>query len=84
MSYGRLVEKTLNAADRLKNEQKKKEAAKKQEEDSDSEAEEVAQDSNTLDRPLEPLDYEGIEAKYGVVFCDTGMVRILNKHKVLF
>lgn len=77
-----MVEKTLNAADRLKKEQKRKEDAKKEEKSSDSEAdEEVTPHTSASNRVLEPLDYEGVEEKYGVVFCDTDMVSVFQEFK---
>lgn len=76
-----MVEKTLNAADRLKKEQKKMEDAEKEEESSDSEAGEVTSHTNDSNRTIEPLDYEGVEAKYGVVFCDTDMVSVFSASK---
>lgn len=70
------MEKNLSANDRLKKESEKNSRQEKvnSEENSDSDSEEVVQKLKTDTLTHEPLDYEGIEKKYGVVFCDTDMV----------
>lgn len=78
------MEKNLTAVERLENERKKREAIKNkikkairvEKDHSDSDSEQIIETSSSAtQQQYEPLDYEEAAKKYGIVFCDTNMVR---------
>lgn len=74
------MEKNVSVAERLEKEKQakknKQQKGVKMEGEGNSDCEEVVAASENETRPCEPLDYEGADEKYGIVFCDTDMVRV--------
>lgn len=60
-------------------ETKRKKNVKEPEENSDSDSEHRVDNSHVESLSYEPLDYEGIDEKFGIVFCDTEMVSCFNE-----
>lgn len=82
LSYTRLVDKKLSASERLRIESEKNDAlrnrvkkAKSKGDMNVEDGEDFTENMNPHHCDYEPVDYEGADEKYGIVFCDTDMVR---------